>query len=163
MKEIFTCQWLSQDREKNVPSVGFPTSPHAVKAERKTAKPWRQKTRHLILSSFSSLSLSSPPLCEQCCWMFMSILYDLLNTIFGPSDGTVAFLYIATILWSLHPMGTDTALEQSSAEFVPVVFVNTLVGWLVTWSRLQALVTVRSFLLSGQLDDNESILRSVRM
>ena len=38
----------------------------------------------------------------------------------------------------------------------------TLVGWLTTWSRLQALVTVGSFFLSEQLDDSQSIFKSSR-
>ena len=42
-------------------------------------------------------------------------------------------------------------------DLIPVLFVTTLVGWLTTWSRLQALVTVGSFFLSEQLDESQSI------
>jgi hypothetical protein len=60
----------------------------------------------------------------------------LFDTFLGLAFGNVAFLDIATILWSLHPIGVDTALEQSSAslvkmcsihleDVVPVLFVNT--------------------------------------
>jgi hypothetical protein len=65
------------------------------------------------------------------------------------SNGFRALEQSSTVLvhiWSLH---VD--------DLVSVVFVNTLVGWLITWTRLQALVTVRSFLLSGQLDQNQSM------
>jgi hypothetical protein len=50
-----------------------------------------------------------------------------------------------------------SVLKMSSTHvnyIVPVTFVNTMVGWLITWSRLQALVIVSSFLLSGQHDEN---------
>ena len=67
-------------------------------------------------------------------------------------------------------MGTDIALEPSSAAVVkiwsilvdvtdPTLLVYTLVGWVITWVMLQALVTVRSFLSRGQLD-NQSMFRS---
>ena len=79
-----------------------------------------------------------------------NFLYDLLYTILGP---ILVFLDIAIILWSLHPMDLDTALKQISAilvkmwsihvdDLICVLFVTTLVGWLTTWTRLQALVTV---------------------
>jgi hypothetical protein len=65
-------------------------------------------------------------------------------------------------LCSLRPMLTDTALEQRSTvlakmwsihvdDVVPVVFVNTLVDCFITWTRLQVLVTVRSFSWSDSL------------
>ena len=48
-------------------------------------------------------------------------------THFRPSCWNFDFLDIATILWPLHPMGTDTALEQSSTILVKNV-INTC-GW----------------------------------
>ena len=69
------------------------------------------------------------------------LLYDLLYTILSPAFGTLVFLDMAIVLWSLHPMDLDTALKQISAMLVNIwsidvddlipVFVTTLVGWLV--------------------------------
>ena len=42
-------------------------------------------------------------------------------------------------------------------DVIPVLFVNALISWPVTWTRLQALVTVRSVFLSGQLSESQSI------
>ena len=72
---------------------------------------------------------------------------------FGPTFGTLAFLVIATILWSRQPMGTDIALKQISAALVKIwsIQVNvtdqtlllcTMVGWVINCIILQALVTV---------------------
>ena len=96
-----------------------------------------------------------------------------LYTILGPAFGTLVFLDMATILWSIHPMDLDTALKQIYAalvkvwsmnvdDVIPVLFVTTLVGCLISWSRLEALVTVRIFFLSGQLDESQSIFKSPR-
>jgi hypothetical protein len=43
--------------------------------------------------------------------------------------------------------------------FHPCTVCNTLVGWSITWTRLEPLITVGSFLLSGQLDESQSIFK----
>ena len=47
-----------------------------------------------------------------------NLLYDLLYTILGRAFGTLIFLAMAIILWSIHPMDLDTALKQISAALV---------------------------------------------
>jgi hypothetical protein len=89
------------------------------------------------------------------------VLYDLLYIVLGPAFGTLVFPDMATILWSLHPMDVDAALEHNSAalvkmwsihvdDLIPVLVVTNRVGWLITWIRLQALVTVWSLMKASQ-------------
>ena len=60
--------------------------------------------------------------------------HDLLYTILGPAFGTLVFLDMTTILWSLHPMDVDTAFKQISAALVKIWslhVVDFILWWLI--------------------------------